>query len=79
MAAILVIEDEQRIRESLATRKKLLGEDHPHVATSLNNIAGTLNDQGKYAEAEAIHRESLAMRKKLLGAEHPSVREVATA
>jgi hypothetical protein len=54
-------------------KKKLLGEEHPHVALSLNNLALVLDDQGKYADAEAISREALAMQKKLLGEGHPQV------
>ena len=30
---------------SLAIREKVLGPDHPHVASSLNNLAGLLANQ----------------------------------
>ena len=36
---------------SLAIREKVLGPDHPHVAKSLNNRAGLLQDQVKAAMA----------------------------
>ena len=32
-------------KESLAIRKKVLGEEHPDVAQSLNNLAQLLQDQ----------------------------------
>ena len=50
---------------------KALGEDHPDTADSYNNLAATLGDQGKYAEAEAMHRRALAIRLKALGEDHP--------
>ncbi len=58
-------------RRALAIRLKALGEDHPDTATSYNNLAATLGDQGKYAEAEAMHRRALAIRLKALGEGHP--------
>ena len=60
-------------RQALEIREKLLGNEHPDVATSLNNLARVLGEQGKLAEAEAMQRKALAMRKKLLGDEHPDV------
>ena len=57
--------------QALDMRKKLLGEEHPDVATSLNNLAGLYFSQGRYEEAEPLYIQSLDMRKKLLGEEHP--------
>jgi hypothetical protein len=37
----------------------------------MNNLAGVLDRQGNYKEAEAIHRQTLATREKVLGHEHP--------
>ena len=54
-------------------KRKLLGNEHPSVARSLNNLATMLNGQRKLKEAETIHREALAMQRKLLGNEHPDV------
>ena len=53
--------------------KKLLGEEHPSVASSLNNLAGLYKSQGRYEEAEPLYIQALDMRKKLLGEEHPDV------
>jgi tetratricopeptide (TPR) repeat protein len=44
---------------------KTWGEEHPDVATSLNNLAGFLDTQGKYDEAEPLYRQSLAIRCKV--------------
>lgn len=38
---------------------------------SLSNLAGVLNGQGKYKEADAMHRQTLALREKVLGKKHP--------
>jgi tetratricopeptide (TPR) repeat protein len=54
-------------------RKKLLGAEHPDVATSLNNLALLYGSQGKYEQAEPLYLQALEMTKKLLGAEHPDV------
>jgi CHAT domain-containing protein len=53
--------------------KRLLGEQHPSVATSLNNLAGLYESQGRYDQAEPLLRQALEMRKRLLGEQHPSV------
>jgi tetratricopeptide (TPR) repeat protein len=44
-----------------------LGENHPHVAASLNNLAGLYRCQGKYAEAEPLYKRSVSLIKQLLG------------
>ena len=43
------------------------------MATSLNNLAGLYQAQGKYAEAEPLYQRALAIREKALGPEHPDV------
>jgi tetratricopeptide (TPR) repeat protein len=42
-----------------------LGEEHPAVAASLNNLAALLTAQGKYDEAEPLYRQSLAIDRKV--------------
>src|SRR5262245_43335021 len=34
-------------QKALALRRKILGEDHPHTATSYHHLAGCLYEQGK--------------------------------
>ena len=41
-------------REALAMNRKLLGNEHPDVATSLNNLADLLERKGDYEAA--LHR-----------------------
>ncbi len=59
--------------DALAMRKRLLGEEHPDVALSLNNLAALYKNQGRYSDAEPLYIDALAMKKRLLGEEHPSV------
>ncbi|MEH2226973.1 tetratricopeptide repeat protein, partial [Nostoc sp.] len=58
--------------EALAMRKRLLGDEHPSVATSLNNLAGLYDSQGRYSDAEPLYIEALAIAEKRLGANHPN-------
>ncbi len=54
-------------------RKRILGDNHPDVATSLNNLAGLYSSQGRYEEAEPLYVQALEMRKHILGDNHPLV------
>ena len=66
-------EAKRLIYRLLSFRVKVLGPDHPDVATSLNNLAALLKTQGKYAEAEPLYRRALAIDEKALGKDHPDV------
>ncbi len=59
-------------RQTLARREKVLGAEHPDTLASMNNLAGVLDSQGKYEEAESMNRQTLARREKVLGEEHPN-------
>ena len=49
-----------------------LGEEHPDVATSLNNLAELYRSQGRYAEAEPLYLQAIAIATQRLGQEHPN-------
>ncbi|MEB3291352.1 MAG: CHAT domain-containing protein, partial [Leptolyngbya sp.] len=66
-------EAEPLYQESLAIRRELLGDRHPNVATSLNNLALLYQAQGRYGEAEPLYQESLAIRREQWGDRHPDV------
>jgi len=53
--------------------KSRLGENHPDVAASLNNLAALYRSQGRYEEAEPLYLQALELRKRLLGENHPDV------
>ena len=61
------------MRELLELAKRYKGAEHAELATSFNNIAFALDDQGNYAEAGPLNLDSLAFQKKSLGVEHPLV------
>jgi CHAT domain-containing protein len=56
--------------QSLAIRKKVLGEEHADYANSLYNLGNLYRDLGDYAKAEEYYLKSLAIKKKVLGEEH---------
>jgi CHAT domain-containing protein len=58
---------------ALAIREKVLGQEHPDVATSLNNLALLYSEMGNYSQAEPLYQRSLAIREKVFGQEHPDV------
>ena len=57
----------------LENRRQQLGEEHADVATSINNLAGLYDSQGRYEDAEPLCIQALQMSQKLLGQEHPDV------
>ncbi|NEO45495.1 MAG: tetratricopeptide repeat protein [Moorea sp. SIO4A3] len=59
--------------QALGIRKKVLGDNHQDVATSLDNLAQLYWKQGRYSEAEDHYQQSLAIRKEQLGENHPDV------
>ena len=66
-------EAEKLNRESLAIQRKLLGEVHPDVVSSLNNLAVLLLKKRDLDGAEQTFRELLAAGRKLYGEENHHV------
>jgi tetratricopeptide (TPR) repeat protein len=64
---------EDPYQRCLQAMQELLGDRHPDVATSLNNLAGLYPSQGRYEEAEPLHQQALSLRQELLGNRHPDV------
>ncbi|CAF1304805.1 unnamed protein product [Didymodactylos carnosus] len=58
---------------SLKLREKCLPADHPHIATSLNNIASAYCAKGGYDRAFEWHERSVKIREKYLPANHPHI------
>ncbi|AFY83023.1 tetratricopeptide repeat protein [Oscillatoria acuminata] len=58
-------------KQALNIHRKVLGEQHPDTAGSLNNLAALYKSQGRYAEAESLYLQALNIRRKVLGDEHP--------
>ncbi len=49
------------------------GAEHPHVATSYNNLGVVYSEQGDYPRALEYHQKALAIWQQVFGAEHPDV------
>ena len=49
-----------------------MGEESPHYATTLNNLAGYYCDIGDYGQAHSLYLQCREIRKKVLGEEHPT-------
>ncbi|MGB2926365.1 MAG: tetratricopeptide repeat protein, partial [Limnothrix sp.] len=62
--------------DALQMRKELLGDRHPDVAQSLNNIAGLYYNQEKYAEAMPLFEQALDICLEVLGVNHPHTKSV---
>ena len=58
-------------RIALAIAEKSQGPEHPATGTRLNNLAGLLEAQGDYAQAEPLFRRALAIAEKAQGPAHP--------
>jgi hypothetical protein len=50
----------------------VLGEEHPETLSSMNNLAGLYQDQGKYDLAEPLFVKTLEAKRRVLGEEHPN-------
>ncbi|MEG3440075.1 tetratricopeptide repeat protein [Pannus brasiliensis CCIBt3594] len=66
-------EAEPYVEKCLTLTRQRLENDHPHIATSLNNLGLLYRLQGRYKEAEPLFLESLEIRKRVLGNDHPDV------
>ncbi|WP_204150747.1 CHAT domain-containing tetratricopeptide repeat protein [Leptolyngbya sp. CCY15150] len=60
-------------QESLNIYREQLGDRHPYVATSFNNLASLYRDQGRYEEAEPLFQEALIIWRTQFGSRHPNV------
>ena len=62
----------------METTKRVLGEEHPHSLTSLDNLVSTYGNQGQWKAAEELQVLVMEKRRRVLGEEHPdSLRSVA--
>ncbi|MGH8628517.1 MAG: tetratricopeptide repeat protein [Gammaproteobacteria bacterium] len=59
-------------RQSLGLREKILGAEHPQVATSLNNLAMLYRNVQNYHEAGRYFQRALAILEKTCGTKHPN-------
>ena len=58
-------------------KKIFLGEEHPDVATTLNDLANLYFSQELYDKAQLLYKQALKIREKRLGTNHPQTITVA--
>jgi eukaryotic-like serine/threonine-protein kinase len=58
------------LKEALAMRRQVLGNEDPKVAITLVELARSYVDRGRGGDAEPLLREALAIRRKVLGDGH---------
>jgi tetratricopeptide (TPR) repeat protein len=61
------------MEQAVTKTRQRLGDDHPDVATSLNNLANLYYAQGRYSEAEPLYTQAIEIGKRTLGDDHPDV------
>jgi hypothetical protein len=57
--------------DTLARRRRVLGEDHPDTLASASNLAVSLRAAGEYQAARELGEDTLARRRRVLGEDHP--------
>jgi pentatricopeptide repeat protein len=55
----------------IETFKRVLGAEHPDTLISINNLASTYRNQGRWKEAEEMFVQVIETGKRVLGAEYP--------
>jgi hypothetical protein len=56
----------------IETRKRVLREEHLDTLTSIDNLALTYRNQGRWKEAKELFVQVIETRKRVLREEHPS-------
>jgi serine/threonine protein kinase/tetratricopeptide (TPR) repeat protein len=68
-----IAEAEPLFRRASEIMERILGQDHPDVAMSYNNLAIILKMQRRFAEAEPYYGRALEIQRRVLGPNHESV------
>ncbi|MBV9122673.1 MAG: serine/threonine protein kinase, partial [Planctomycetes bacterium] len=61
----------EEARDTLETRKQLLGDKSPEYADSLTNLASLYFSEGQYTQAEPLYQQAMTIYKEALGDHHP--------
>jgi serine/threonine protein kinase len=67
---------EVNYREALAIHRRVLGENHPFIATDLHNLGRLLESRGNIPDAEQLLRESMAVLDKVHDGPHADKAQV---
>lgn len=63
--------------DTLARRRRVLGDDHPDTLRSANNVAIDLSNLSQHGRALELNGDTLARRRRILGDDHPDTRRSA--
>ena len=63
------------LESSVATRRRVLGNDDPKTLVSMDDLAWLLDQDGHAKEAVKLQEESLAIRRRVQGSDHKDVRK----
>lgn len=69
-------EAELFFQQTLESIQKQLGQEHPLVAISFNNLAGSYEVQRRYEEAEPLYQQAIRIATKTLGENHPNTQTI---
>jgi hypothetical protein len=58
-------------QDTLARRRRDLGEDHPDTLAAASALAVSLRAAGEYQAARELDEDTLARRRRVLGEDHP--------
>ncbi len=60
------------IRDVIEINERVFGPEHANTLKSKSNLAATLNQQGRHAEAEKIYLQTIQIQEQTVGPEHES-------
>jgi hypothetical protein len=64
--------------DTLARRRRVLGQDHPSTLRSAGQLADDLRNLGEHQAARELEEDTLARRRRVLGEDHPDTMTSAT-
>jgi tetratricopeptide (TPR) repeat protein len=67
---------DQLFNETLAIKRRVLGDRHPEVAITLGYLGAIQQSRGNLAGAETIFREELGIQRQAVGNRHPEVANI---
>ena len=66
---------EELVVQVIEAKNRVLGEEHPHTLTSIDNVALIYRGQGRWKEAISLTKKCTQLRTKVLGSGHPTKQE----
>jgi len=64
------------LRQSMESKERVLGGDHPDTVSTINNLGILFLYRGNYNGANVLFRRALELRERILGPQHPSTLKI---